>query len=181
MARLYTALAEPRARPAKARRRGVKGTAGKTPDIVRNPATGRLSLAMLLARIPALSRGPIRTGTIKHAACVGDFCPPGAGPDAGGGAAGARFLRRSGRQAAAHGGQYRHHPDLEGAAAEQPCPICRPARRWRICSRISWGPSRTQPRHVTSLGSGFIIDPSGYHRHQQPCDRGQRPDHRHAA
>ena len=48
------------------------------------------------------------------------------------------------------------------ARPRQAFPTCRPARRWRICSRISWGPRRNTPRHVTSLGSGFIIDPSGY-------------------
>ena len=42
------------------------------------------------------------------------------------------------------------------------CRNCRRARRWKTCSRISWARRRTRPRHVTSLGSGFIIDPSGY-------------------
>ena len=78
------------------------------------------------------------------------------------GAAGAGFLRRPGRQAAADGGEHLHQPDLEGAAQERRCRNCRRARRWKTCSRISWARAATQPRHVTSLGSGFIIDPAGY-------------------
>ncbi len=48
------------------------------------------------------------------------------------------------------------------------CPTCRPARRWRNFSTISSSTTtaraatRTnEPRRINSLGSGFIIDPSG--------------------
>ena len=34
------------------------------------------------------------------------------------------------------------------------------------------------PRKVSSLGSGFVIDPSGIDRHQQPRHRGRRRDPR---
>ena len=74
-------------------------------------------------------------------------------------------------QAAAHRGQYRHHPDAEGAAASAPCPICRPARRWKICSRISWAQGqRAAPCHLAGLGLHHRSD--RLHRHQQSCHRG---------
>ena len=48
------------------------------------------------------------------------------------------------------------------------CPTCRPARPWRSFSKISsnivvgqGGGGDDEPRRVNSLGSGFIIDPTG--------------------
>ena len=41
------------------------------------------------------------------------------------------------------------------------------------------GPKPNAPRHVTSLGSGFIIDPSGYIVTNNHVIEDSRPDHRH--
>ncbi len=81
---------------------------------------------------------------------------------------------------------------LKTAGGDRGSPRCRNsrrARRSRNSSRISSNatcprardiPSIT-PRKATSLGSGFIIDPVGLHRHQQPRHRRCRRDHRHPA
>ena len=106
------------------------------------------------------------------------------------GQARARQFRRSRREAAAGGGQYLDHADHQAATRREPVlvPTCRNsrrARRSRSSSRISSTATMAQgqpdalPRHATSLGSGFIIDPLGPRRDQQPRHRRRRRDHRH--
>ncbi len=77
------------------------------------------------------------------------------------GAAGAGVLRRPGQQDAAHGGEHLHQPDFEGAAQDRHAATAAGLAAGRPVQEFH-GPRGDQPRHVTSLGSGFIIDPSGY-------------------
>ena len=60
----------------------------------------------------------------------------------------------------------------------------RPGRRSRTCLRSSStaaadGDAPRAPRRGNSLGSGFIIDPSGHRDHQQPRHRRRERDHGH--
>jgi len=48
------------------------------------------------------------------------------------------------------------------APPQNAIPQLPPARRWKICSRISWAPSPTRRATSPRWGPAFIIDPSGF-------------------
>ena len=93
----------------------------------------------------------------------------------------AGFLRRPGRQAAAHGGQYRHHPDPEGAARRHDA---RPAAGLAAGGPVQEFPGAAAPtRRATSprwvRASSSI--PRGYIVTNNHVIEDSRPDHRHPA
>ena len=149
------------------------------------------ALGVVTAAVVVLPGRPAAAATAGAAPAASAACGCSRCGGAGGSAArhGARAgqHRRRCRAGDRRGGQ---HFDL--AERRRACHRTLPASAARfadggVLRRLLQEPSRPRrrrtsdqtPRRVNSLGSGFIIDAAGHHRHQQSRHRRRRRDHRH--
>ena len=89
-------------------------------------------------------------------------------------------VRRVAERLSGRGGQHLHHPDPEGrreACRRAPGRRARRSRSSSTTSSTSEDKDGLSDRKVSSLGSGFVIDPVRPDRHQQSRHRRRRRDH----